>query len=458
MKENIKSWRGHLPTLFLATILFSAFSTIAFGQSPTPTPTPDNRGLGVQSSTSTNNVQTAQQSRESKPELVLQTGYNNFFGATRLVFSSTVKLWETATGRELRDLSSGTQSAMSMAPFVAFSRDGRLIAAAAGNNSVKVWDVTSGKELQTLAGTQGSIMSSLGVYFIAFTADGRIVTIGDAIRVWDVATGRELRTLDIINTNASRLIGGQGGASLTPDGNQLAFIVLDESRPQVKLWDLTTGSEVRSHNLPDKDIENLELAFTQDGHLMVAGLIDKRLKLWDVTGKGNERELGSTATETSGVRFSRDGRLLSLSEGYTVKLWDVATGRELPSLKAPNSGLFMTQVSVPANFSEDGKRVATGGFDTPTVVWETETGKQLLKMNGRTNMAYKVAFNADGTHLRAGARVGICAQVVACVLHPIPPIKFSACRARMDDYWRRSHPIVTQYQFSKRRQAANCKR
>jgi WD40 repeat protein len=359
--------------LALSLTLLAAFSTIALGQSPTPTPTPNDRGLGVQSSTSANNAQAAQQSRESKPELVLQTGYNNFFGATGLVFSpdgrllatttfrsSTVKLWETATGRELRDLSSDTQSAMSMAPFVAFSRDNRLIAAAAGNNSVKIWDVTSGKELQTLAGSQGSIMSSLGVYFIAFTADGRIVTIGDAIRVWDVATGRELRTLDITNTNASRLIGGQGGASLTPDGNQLAFIVTDESRPQVKLWDLTTGSEIRSHNLPDKDIENLELAFTQDGHLMVAGLIDKRLKLWDVTGKGNERELGSTATENSGLRFSRDGRLLSLSEGYTVKLWDVATGRELPSLKAPNSGLFMTQVSVPANFSEDGKRVATG--------------------------------------------------------------------------------------------------
>ena len=403
--------------LAFALIPFACLSTVALAQTPNATPTPDKRGIGIQSTTSTSKTQSEPQAREAKPELVLQTGYNNFFGATRLVFSpdgrllatttfrsSTVKLWETATGRELRDLSSGTQSSMSMAPFVAFSNDSRLIAAAAGNNSVKIWDVTSGKELQTLSGTQGSIMSSFGVYFIAFTADGRIVTIGDAIRVWDVATGRELRTLDITNMSASRFIGGQGGASLTPDGNQLAFIVTDESRPQVKFLDLTTGSEVRSLNLPDKDIENLELAFTPDGHLMVAGLVDKRLKLWDVTGKGNERELGSTATEISGVRFSRDGRLLSLSEGYTVKLWDVATGRELPPLKAPNSGLFMTQVSVSANFSEDGKRVATGGFDTPTVLWKTETGKQLLKMNGRTNMAYKATFSADGSQLSSGGR------------------------------------------------------
>src|SRR5260370_844254 len=172
-KDTNNSWNS-LPAfktlwLSLATTLFISSANIVSAQvpPPTPTPTPNDRGIGVQSSTSTNNAQTAQQSRESKPELVLQTGYNNFFGATRLVFSpdarllatttfrsSTVKLWETATGRELRDLSSGTQSAMSMAPFVAFSRDGRLIAAAAGNNSVKVLDVTTGKRLQTLAGTQ----------------------------------------------------------------------------------------------------------------------------------------------------------------------------------------------------------------------------------------------------------------------------------------------------------------
>src|SRR5207302_7535652 len=56
------------------------------------------------------------------------------------------------------------------------------------------------------------------------------------------------------------------------------------------------------------------------------------------------------------------------------------------------------------NFSEDGKKVMTGGFDTPTILWDIETGKQILKMNGRTNMAYKVAFSADGAQLSSGGR------------------------------------------------------
>ena len=174
MKRIIKSQRkawSIVPWLVLAITLPAVASMSAFAQTPAPLPTDtpaEKRGIGIQSGVSVSDSQSERQSREAKPELVLQTGYNNFFGATRFVFSpdgrllatttfrsSTVKLWETASGRELRNLSSGIHSAMGMSPFIAFSRDSRLVAAAAGDNSVKIWDVVSGRELQTLAGTQG---------------------------------------------------------------------------------------------------------------------------------------------------------------------------------------------------------------------------------------------------------------------------------------------------------------
>jgi len=175
----------------------------------------------------------------------------------------------------------------------------------------------SGRELQTLSGTQGSVMSSFGVYFIAFTADGRIVTIGDAIRVWDVVSGKELSTADIGSLSISGLTGGGGGAALSSDGNQLATLI-DEA--QIKVWDLTAGREARSLNLEDKRIDSGELCFTPDGHLLLSGIVDKRWRLWDVTAKVTERELGPTGQDHSLVRFSYDGRLLSLAEGYTVRL------------------------------------------------------------------------------------------------------------------------------------------
>jgi WD40 repeat protein/uncharacterized caspase-like protein len=390
------------------------FSTV-LAQSPGPTP-PDQRGLGVEKPGQTaTNQQTSSQAREAKPELVLQSGYNNIFGATRLVFSpdgrllatgtlrsNTIKLWETATNRKLRDLSSSGQTAAGLVPSIAFSRDNRLIAASAADNSVKVWDVNSGRELHTLAGPQGTITAALGVYFIGFASDNRLVTLSDVARVWDLNTGRELRTLEMSGPNASGFNTTDGGVALSSDGTQLVLLN-DDAGTQARVVDLSNGREARRVKLTDDPVESTQFAFGPDGHLLAAGIVDKRLKLWDLTTK-KVQNLAQTMKEFTQIKFSRDGRLVAFSENYVVKIWEVATGREVTQLKAPNSGAFSAYADVFIAFSEDGKRFATGGFDTETIVWETDTGKRLSNLSGRTNMAYSVAFSADGTQLSSGGR------------------------------------------------------
>jgi WD40 repeat protein/uncharacterized caspase-like protein len=419
MKELLKLWRKMVSIwqLIAVTVFISAGAIAANAQQPAPSP-PDKRGLGIDAN-SANTTQTDQtKSRESKPELVLQTGYNNFFGATRLVFSpdgrllatgtfrsSTIKLWETATGRELRDLSTGGQNSVGMAPVVAFSPDSRLLAAAGGNNSVKIWEVTTGREVQTLSGAQASFMSAFGVSFIAFSADSKkLVTISDAIRIWDTTDWHELKTRETTSLNASGSTGGKGGMALSPDGNQLARVEAGGSKTQIKFFDLPTGRETRSVNLPHSQIDSLELCFTPDGRLVAAGIVEKKLKVWDVTTNQGERDLGPTTKDYSPIKFSHDGRLVALSEGYTIKLWDVATGRDLPTLNVPSTGVYADNGGTFIGFSDDGKKAATGGFGTQTLLWETETGKQLQQLKGRSNMAYAVAFSADGNQLTAGGR------------------------------------------------------
>ena len=336
-------------TRIVSLLVVLLFSSAVPGQSPSPTP-PDKRGLGIQSTGQTTSTQTSQQAKEAKPELVLQTGYNNFWGATRMVFSpdgrllatatyrsNTIKLWETATNRKLRDLSSGGQAVIGIAPAVAFSRDSRLVAAAGGDNSVTVWDVMNGRELQKLSGSApGSLMASMGVYFIAFASDNRLVTVSDAIRVWDLSTGRELQNFESGMPSAAGVNGGDGGMTLSPDGTQL-FAVLEDFEPQVRVLDLASGREVRRVKLPNDQIDSLQLSINPEGHLLAAGIDDKRFKLWNLTTK-KDRELGPTTKEFGcQVKFSRDGRLLALSDNYTVKLWDLATSRELPPVKVPSS-------------------------------------------------------------------------------------------------------------------------
>ena len=160
-------------------------------------------------------------------------------GASRLLFSpdgrllatgtyrsNTIKLWETATNRKLRDLSSSGQAVSALAPTVAFSRDSRLVAASGGDNSVTVWDVMSGRELYKLGGSsQGSIMASLGVYFIAFTSDNRLVTISDAAA--SLGSFHRSRTAHTSSSGMAGIAGFNGsdsGLTLSPDGTQLLLI------------------------------------------------------------------------------------------------------------------------------------------------------------------------------------------------------------------------------------------
>ena len=411
MQVGIKSL--NFLSLFLICLISSA---VAFGQA-SPTPTPDDRGLGVQSATATSASSGNQQAREAKPELVLQTGYNNLFGSTRMVFSpdgrllatgtyrsTSIKLWEIATGRQLRELATGTQSASSLAPTVAFSRDNRLIAVAAGDNVIKVWDLNTGRELYSLAGPQGSVMSALGNYFLAFTADNRIVSVSDAIRIWDAGSGKELRTIDSSSiSDFSGLTSTGSGLALTNDGNQLALIS-SGGEPRITLIDLTSGRETKQFKIPDKQIDGLHVAFTPDGHTVAAGLDDKHLKLWDLSSK-NERDLGPVAKDFPQLEFSREGKFLALSENYSIKVWDVATQTLVSTIKVPNGGSFAAQgADAYVAFNDDGKNIVTGGFDTPTVIWETASGKQLSKISGRTNIAYEVAFSADGNQLSSGGK------------------------------------------------------
>lgn len=231
---------------------------------------------------------------------------------------------------------------------VAFSPDGRLLAAAGGlparSGEVKIWDVEKRALLRTIAGHTDCI------YAVEFAPDGKRIATASydkLIKLWDVDSGKEIRTL-------KDHIDAVYALAFTPDGKRLVSASADRG---VKIWDVETGERLYTLSEPTDGLNTL--ALDPSGKRVAAGGLDRTIRVWSLEEKGGTLLTSLIAHEDAILQlaWSPDGKyLVSSAADKEVKVYKADDLTIVKTWSQPDWALSV-------RFAPDGKSFAVGRFD-----------------------------------------------------------------------------------------------
>ena len=239
-----------------------------------------------------------------------------------------------------------------------FNWDGTLLASGSDDCTIKLWHLDSqskDKPMSILKGKQAAVKT---VAFSPNRQTGYLLASGsqdNSINLWNVRDDRHFAVL-IRHTDTVRSV------AFSPDGQVLASGGEDQT---IILWDLSDPKQIRELDILTAHKDNVRsVAFSSDGQWLASGSEDQTLCLWELTSANQKtillkERLRGHSYGVSAVAFSPDNQLLaSGSWDKTIRLWHLYPSKEISQVIGKHTDNIMS-VAV----SPDGHWLASGSWD-----------------------------------------------------------------------------------------------
>ncbi|MEH2149988.1 serine/threonine-protein kinase [Nostoc sp.] len=158
------------------------------------------------------------------------------------------------------------------------------------------------------------------------------------------------------------------------------------------------GKVSLANTLQGHESSVLSVAISPDGKTIASSGDDRKIKLWHLATGKQISSLNAYSQQVNAVAISPDGKtLVGGGDDNTIKVWNLATEKQIRTLTGHSDSVHALAISA------DSQTLVSGSDDNTIRIWDLATGEQIRTLVGHTFWVRSVAISPDAVILASGS-------------------------------------------------------